>query len=268
MITGINTVRNCIENGYPFVEAILSAYPMCSEYYVNDGGSTDRTLETLQQLAHIYPRIKIFNIKDTPNIRWDSVSNQINHMIKQANMGIIFLGNADELIHEKDIPCVKEQTLSMIEDVLRFDRREVKHDWTRLSKEVYHPARIAANYAGIRQDWNAYGGDEFLYDHGWPDPTRESRLGITLYHLYNMFPGNRLSKLRNDAEHLAPGDVHRVKVYENYRRITRERFKYPKNIYEGLPALARGLPFMDRYYVRECLFNVKWVEQVTGLRYS
>jgi len=268
VITGINVVRNCIENGYPFVEAILSAYPMCSEYLVNDGGSTDGTLEELETLAETYSRIKIFRIPDRPNIRWDSVSNQINYMIKQAKGDIIFLGNADELVHEKDLLNVKEKALSIVTDVLRFDRREVKQDWTRLSKEVYHPARIAANYANVRQDWNAYGGDEFLYSHGWPDPERKNRLNIILYHLYNMFPENRLNKLRNDAEYLAPGDRHRVKVYEVYRGSSPKPFKPPKEIYGGLPALARGLPFMDRYCVRECLYDMGWVKQVTGLSYS
>lgn len=267
MITGINIVRNCIENGYPFAEAILSAYPMCSEYLVNDGGSTDDTLETLTRLAKVYPKIKIFNIPDTENTRWDCVSNQINHMIQQSRNGIIFLGNADELIHEKDLTNVKEQALSMVTDVLRFDRREIKPDWSKLSEEVYHPARIAVNYANVRQDWNAYGGDEFLYDHGWPDPERQSRLNVTLYHLYNMFPANRLNKLRNDAEHLAPGDVYRVSAYKRFKD-TKASFKPPQKIYDGLPALARGLAYMDRYYVRECLYKKDWVERVTGLSYS
>lgn len=265
MITGINVVRNCTENGYPWVESILSAYPMCSEYLINDGGSTDGTLEKLRELAEVYPKIQIFTIPDIENVRWDSVSNQINYMIQQARGDIIFLGNADELIHEKDLAHVKEQALSMTRDVLRFDRREIKHDWSELGKEVYHPARIAANYANIRQDWNAYGGDEFLYDHGWPDPHRRSRLNVTLYHLYNMFSENKQNKLRNDAEHLAPGDSYRVKAYREYKK---RRFRKPKKTYGGLPALARGLPFMTAYRVRKCLYNKEWVERVTGLSYS
>lgn len=241
---------------------------MCSEYLVNDGGSIDGTIEALEALAEIYSRIKIFHIPDRLNIRWDSVSSQINYMIRRAHGGVIFLGNADELIHEKDLLNVKEHALHMMDDVLRFDRREIKHDWSGLGKEVYHPARIAANYANIRQDWNAYGGDEFLYDHGWPDPNRKNRLNVTLYHLYNMFPANRLNKLRNDAEHLAPGDRYRVKIYETYNDSSIKPFKHPQTVYEELPALAKGLPFMDRYYVRECLYDVDWIEQVTNLSYS
>jgi len=267
MITGINVVRDCIRTGYPWVEAILSAYPLCDEYFVNDGGSTDGTLETLYKLKKHYPRIQVFTIPDEDNIRWDSVSNQINTMIQHAQGRIIFLGNADELIHEKDIPYIRERLRTMTEDVLRFDRREPKHDWSGLGKAVYHPARIAANYANVRQNWNRYGGDEFLYDHGWPDPDRRNRLGVTLYHLYNMFPENRVEKLRNDAEYLAPGDKHRVKIYE-VMKDSKPVYKSPSKIWGGLPALARGLPFMARYKVRESLFHRRWVEQITGLDYS
>ena len=267
MITGINIVRNCINTGYPFIESILSAYPMCDEYFVNDGGSTDGTLEALEDLQVKYPKLVIYQIQDTENIRWDSVSNQINRMIQDATGEVIFLGNADELIHEKDLEDVKTFARMTDKRVMRFDRRETKSDWSGLGGDVYHPARVAKNVKNVRQNWNAYGGDEFLYDDGWPDPDRHNRMGVTLYHLYNMFPLNKIEKLRNDAEYLAPGDAHRVRVYEGMKQ-SKPQYKPPTNIWGGLPALAKGLPYMPKYHVRDCLFNRGWVEQVTGLDYS
>lgn len=272
MITGINIVRNCIETGYPFVEAILSAYPMCGEYFVNDGGSTDGTLEVLEDLQKIYPRLQIFQIPDGDNVRWDSVSDQINKMIQSASGEVIFLGNADELVHENDFWAVKEEALSMVTDVLRFDRKEVKHDWTGLGQDVYHPARLTCNVDGLFQNWNHYGGDEFLQKVGdsnvWFDKDRHSRMDILLWHLYNMFPDNRLAKLKNDAEYLAPGDEVRVAHYERAKGSDPLPWIPPVNICKDLPALAKGLPYMEKYHVRECLFNRDWVEKVTGLSYS
>jgi hypothetical protein len=233
---------------------------------VNDGGSTDGTLEALIKLRNVFPKIKIFQIPDETNIRWDCVSNQINIMIQHSEQGILFLGNADELIHEKDVPKIKDNIISMTTDVLRFDRMEIKKDWSGLGRDVYHPARIARNYGNVRQDWNAYGGDEFLYDHGWPDPDRHNRMNIILYHFYNMFPENKLNKLRNDAEHLAPGDVHRVGIYEAMRNIN-PVYRLPDKIWGGLPAISRGLAYMPKYYVRECLYDKDWLKKVTGLNY-
>lgn len=52
-VSGVYTCRNSIEVGYPFVEAILSALPLCDEFLINDGGSVDGTLATEHE-----PRIR------------------------------------------------------------------------------------------------------------------------------------------------------------------------------------------------------------------
>ena len=57
--------------------------------------------------------------------------------------------------------------LSSDEDVLRFDRKEVVQNWGRLTEDVYYPARAARVVDGLYQDWNRYGGDEFLDKSGW-----------------------------------------------------------------------------------------------------
>lgn len=264
MISGLNIVRNCIENGYPFVESILSALPICDEYLINDGGSTDGTTQALERLAYQHPKIRLFNTPDTQNTRWDCVSDQINQMIARAKYKWIFLGNADELIHERDTSQLKQVIESCQYRILRFDRREVVDNWSRLSTDVYHPARVTKKEHEVRQDWNAYGGDEFLYDDGWYDPDRKIRSGFIIYHLFNVFPENKLNKLRNDAEHLSPGDAARVNMYLH---ATITPYVRPTSVYSGLPALAKGLATMPKYHIREELFDKRWLRRITGLDY-
>jgi len=84
MITGINMIRNGIENGYPFAESILSALPLVDEYLMNDGGSTDGTLEVLQKMEETFPKIRLYQIPDKPSVRWDCISDVINKFIKEA----------------------------------------------------------------------------------------------------------------------------------------------------------------------------------------
>ncbi len=43
-ITGFTTIRNGIVQGYPFLETIASALPICDEFLVSDGYSTDGNL--------------------------------------------------------------------------------------------------------------------------------------------------------------------------------------------------------------------------------
>lgn len=269
MITGINTIRNGIENGYPFVESILSVLPLVDEYLINDGGSTDGTLEVLEQMVETFPKIKLFQIKDKPMVRWDCVSDVLNEFIRKIGDGWIFLGNADELLHEKDVPAINQFIDDCDWPIIRYQRREVVKKWSKLSEAVYHPARTARKVEGLYQNWNGYGGDEFLTSEGWIDPNRHLQSDFIIYHLYAVFPQNMLNKRRNDAEWLAPGAKGRVAIYEGLKGAKYSNYLPPKpeDVYPDLPALAKGLVTMGAYEVREELFDPDWLWQTTGLKY-
>lgn len=268
-ITGINTIRNGIENGYPLVESILSVLPLVDEYLVNDGGSTDGTLETLKKMEATFSKIRLFQMDDTPNVRWDCVSDVLNHFINIAEGDWIFLGNMDELLHERDIPQIRGFIEETTWPIVRYQRREITHKWSRLGEEVYHPARAAKKQSGLYQNWNSYGGDEFILPEGWIDPKRTLQSPFIIYHLYAVFPQNMVNKRRNDAEWLAPGCQGRVKIYDGIKDNKYNTIHVPHqdDVYPDLPALARGLPYMTSYKVREELFDKNWLFDKTGLEY-
>jgi len=272
MITGINSGRNCIENGYPFVESILSKLPLVEEYLVSDGGSTDGTHEVLKRMEKTFPKIRVFDMPDIKNIKWDSCSIASNKFIKMAKGEWIYLDNMDELIHEKDISPLRERILSeKIADVFRYDRKEVTHNWTKLTEDIYWPARTARKIPNLYMNWNSYGGDEFLDETGWiRNPPRCQKIPFKIYHLHAVFPYNRINKRRNDAEWIAPGALGRVAIYEKLKGSKYGSYRPPKpeNIYPDLPALVRGLTSMGAYEVREELFDPDWLWQKTGLIYD
>lgn len=274
-ISGVITFRNCIKTGYPFMEAILSALPICDEYLVNDGGSDDGTLEYCLRLQTIFPdKVKVYDIQDYPSDRWDCVSEQYNQLINESTGDWIFQGDADEVIHEDDLLKLKKHCEEEKEaDVFRHHRREVRQDWALLGGGQpipYLPARTARKVSGLRQQWNSHGGDEFLDDTGWIRyPPRVRVLDdVMIWHLYVMFMGNVTAKRANDALYVAQKDTHRVRIYE-----TTKEYKYnPRRIDEtkvlpNLPALVKGLVGMHEYEVREELFDPKWLREVTGLDY-
>ena len=49
-ISGFMILKNAISQGYPFLEAIIAALPICDEFLVSDGNSQDGTWEALQFL--------------------------------------------------------------------------------------------------------------------------------------------------------------------------------------------------------------------------
>ena len=62
-ISGFMIVKNVVCQGYPFLEAIVSALPVCDEFLISDGFSTDHTWDALQLLKAKYP-VKIKLLQD------------------------------------------------------------------------------------------------------------------------------------------------------------------------------------------------------------
>lgn len=60
MISGFMIVKNVLKQGYPFVEAIASALPICDEFLISDGYSTDGTFEILKRISSLNKKIRIF----------------------------------------------------------------------------------------------------------------------------------------------------------------------------------------------------------------
>jgi glycosyltransferase involved in cell wall biosynthesis len=105
-ISGFSYVRNGLDYGYPFLEAIQSILPICDEFVIAVGESTDGTREAIEKLG---PKIKII---DTV---WDMSQRAGGKVFaQQANIGLdnisgdwAFHIQADEVIHEKDLPKIK-----------------------------------------------------------------------------------------------------------------------------------------------------------------
>lgn len=141
-ISAFTYVRNGLQLDYPFVESIQSILPVVDEFIVVIGDSVDGTREAVEALND--SRIKII---DTV---WDDTIRTGGRIFAlQANIGLdnvskdadwIFHLQADEVIHEKDFPVIKEamqQYLSQPEvEGLLFDFINFFGDY-----EHYAPSR-------------------------------------------------------------------------------------------------------------------------------
>ena len=58
MISGFMIAKDLLGQGYPFVEAIASALPICDEFLVSDGYSSDGTYEVLQRIAALNSKVR------------------------------------------------------------------------------------------------------------------------------------------------------------------------------------------------------------------
>ncbi len=104
-IGGIFPIKNGYQHDYPWREAIQSILPVCDEIIVSDGGSTDGTIEAVQEWSKVEPKIKLRHWKpDAPHHGW--LLSWINFTRELLSTPFQFLGTADEVLHEESYDAV------------------------------------------------------------------------------------------------------------------------------------------------------------------
>jgi glycosyltransferase involved in cell wall biosynthesis len=107
MISGFMIVKDVIKQGYPFVEAITSALPICDEFLISDGYSTDGTYAVLQRIASLNRKVKIYR-EQWPNKKDSTVLADVtNNLRRKCQFDYILSVQANEIIHEQSAPLIK-----------------------------------------------------------------------------------------------------------------------------------------------------------------
>lgn len=117
-VSAFTYVRNGLQLDYPFIESIQSVLPVVDEFIIVIGDSVDGTREAVEALAD--KKIKII---DTI---WDDTMRSGGRIFaEQANIGLdnvnkdadwIFHIQADEVIHENDLPAIKKAMEQYLND--------------------------------------------------------------------------------------------------------------------------------------------------------
>ena len=108
MISCFMILKNGLKQGYPFPEAIASALPICDEFLISDGYSTDGTFEMLKQMSLLNKKIKIFryNWLDTKSVT--VLTDATNALRKKCGSKYIFYVQANEIVHEDDVGFIRD----------------------------------------------------------------------------------------------------------------------------------------------------------------
>jgi glycosyltransferase involved in cell wall biosynthesis len=105
-ISGFMVVKDALKQGYPFVEAVASALPVCDELLVSDGYSTDGTFETLQKIASLNKKVKVFR-NEWSNRGLTIIADVSNDLRKKCTSTNLFYIQAPEIVHEDDLKMLK-----------------------------------------------------------------------------------------------------------------------------------------------------------------
>lgn len=232
-ISGFSFARNADSLYYPIKESILSILPICDEFIIAIGKSTDRTRQIVESIGD--PKIKII---DTV---WEDRDKLGDHVFRrQANIALAactgdwcFHLQSDEVIHENDLPIIQNRCLAHFDDkeveglLLNFrhfwgDYRHhiINHHW--FTREI----RIIRNGLGIEsyKDSQSFRRDNqklmvaaipaTIFHYGWvrpPSVMQTKRLAFTA-------AGQGASKAQEQHKADSPkfdyGSVAKVPVYD------------------------------------------------------
>ena len=188
-VSGFTFVRNAVAYDYPVVEAITSNLPLCDEFVVAVGNSSDTTLELIQSIGS--PKIKIIDTVWDDSLREGGqtfaleTNKAFNEIAKDTDWA--FYIQADEVVHEKyhenirnamlqykDDPSVEGLLFNYLHfygsydyvaDAYRWYRREVRIIRNDQSISSYRDAQGFRKKPNIKLNVKLI--DAYIYHYGW-----------------------------------------------------------------------------------------------------
>ncbi|GIV54435.1 MAG: hypothetical protein KatS3mg039_0953 [Candidatus Kapaibacterium sp.] len=108
-LSGISFIRNGIERGYPFMEAIQTLSVLCDEVIVAVGDSTDGTRQALVEAG--LPNLRIVETQwdDNNRVGGTELARQTNIALRHARGEWCLYLQGDELIHEDDFALLRDE---------------------------------------------------------------------------------------------------------------------------------------------------------------
>ncbi|MFI5395128.1 MAG: hypothetical protein ACHQ9S_06300 [Candidatus Binatia bacterium] len=182
-VSGFSFVRNAIDLQYPVVEAITSVLPLCDEFIVVAGNSSDGTTELLRSIDS--PKLQIVESVWDPALCVGGAifAQQTNLALDRCSGDWAFYIQADEIVHERDLPIIEAQTRRYLNEprveALLFDYLhffgsygsvQTSHNW------YAHEIRIVRTGIGVRSWHDAQG---FRRD---GQKLRVAHSGASIYH--------------------------------------------------------------------------------------
>ncbi len=148
-VSGFTFIRDGVRLGYPFVESILSALPICDEFVIACGAGTDGTRERLAEIDD--PKLRIIDTQWNENItRHGFVYGQQKMLAQYCCDGDwAFYLEGDEVLHEDQLPQIRQAMLRHLDDhhieALTFDYYHFHGD----QRTIYAGARFYRKAARI-----------------------------------------------------------------------------------------------------------------------
>jgi hypothetical protein len=200
-ISGFSYVRNGFDYGVPFIEAIQSALPICDEFIIAVGDSTDGTREAIVNLNS--DKIKIIDTIWDSNLKTGGqiFAQQTNIALDQITGDWAFHIQADEVIHENQISNIKKAIEKYDSDhqvdgfILPFLHFWGGYNYYRNTRRVHNfEVRVFRNNLGARSYRDSQGFRKYKSIEGYQngkdngEKLRVKLVEATVYHYNGVRP--------------------------------------------------------------------------------
>ncbi len=200
-VSGFSFIRNGIQFDYPFLEAIRSILPVCDEFIVVVGDSSDGTRDAVVKLSD--PKIKIIDTVWDESLREGGkiLAQQTNIAMDHITGDWGFYIQGDEVVHEKYLGIIRDsmeryQNHTEVDGLLFHYRHFYgSYDYVGSSRRWYRKEiRIIRNDKSIRSYKDAQGfrknGNKLrvkqipasVYHYGWVKDPRSQQEKQKYFH--------------------------------------------------------------------------------------
>ena len=279
-ISGFTFVRNAVKFDYPFRESICSILPLVDEFIVSIGNCDDGTEEAI--LAIGSPKIKIVHsvwddsLREGGRVLAVETDKALAHV--SADSDWAFYLQADEVIHEADLPRIREAMEKYRNDKnvegLLFDYHHFygTYDYVGDSRRWYaHEIRVIRNNGNIVSYRDAQGfrtkdnqklrvkkANAAVYHYGWVrHPHKQLEKLSSFYSLWNG-QAYEVPKLKAEEHFDFFNDVDSLAVFKGSHPAVMESRIKEKNWQVDFDTRRKKFSFKDRLTYR--------FEKLTGIR--
>ena len=207
LLSGFTVIRNARIMGYPVVPAIRSILPIVDEFIVGVGQSDDDTRALVESIDD--PKLRIFDS------HWDTtrqsggtiLADKTNEALARCRGDWCFYLQADEVVHEKDLPAIAKSCADFRDDP-RVEALLFKYvhfygsysvvatarNWYRQEVRIVKRSAGAQSVGdaqsfliGERKAWVKWSGGT-IYHYGHVKPPRQ--MGEKHKHMYRWYRGH------------------------------------------------------------------------------
>jgi hypothetical protein len=262
-VTGFTFIRNAIANDYPVAEAIRSVLPLCDEFVVALGNSTDKTAELIKSISP--DKIKIINTvwDDSLQKGGQVFAEETNKALKAISSDtdwMIYI-QGDECIHEKYHDVIKQEMKDNLSDeqieglLLKYVHFYGSYDYYAESRRWYRrEIRVLKNLPGIHSYRDAQGFrinerklrvkliDAYIYHYGWVKTPKALQGKVRNFNQFYQtqdwveqnYPVQEAFDMRN-ADRLVKFEGTHPKVIQN--RITATNWTFDEDLTKRTPKM-------------------------------